>query len=241
MAEISEIGPDIYRISVYLPAINLQFNHFLVKDDEPLLFHTGYRAWFAEARDAAARLIEPSKLRWISFSHFESDECGSLNDWLGWAPRAQAAASDLGVLVSLGDFAVREPRGLADGEILQTGQRRFRLVRTPHLPHGWDAAVLFEETSGTLFCSDLFHQTGNVEPLVTAGLLDRTRGALTEYQAGILAEYSPYTPYTDELFAKLAALKPKRLAVQHGSSFEGDGKRAIEELGRVFQEIFGRR
>jgi flavorubredoxin len=241
MAEVSEIGPDIYRISIFVPEFNLQFNHFLVKDDEPLLFHSGYRAWFAEVRDAAARLIEPSQLRWISFSHFESDECGSLNDWLGWAPQAQAAASDLGVLVSLRDFAIREPRGLADGETFQTGQRRYRLARTPHLPHGWDAAVLFEETTGTLFCSDLFHQTGNVEPLVTAGVIDRTRAALREYQAGILADYSPYAPYTDRLFAKLAALKPKKLAVQHGSSFEGDGERALKELGQLFREIFGPR
>ena len=147
MATVTEIAPDTYRISVFVPEFNLQFNHFLVKDDEPLLFHTGYRGYFSEVREGVASVMDPSRIRWISFSHFESDECGALNKWLEIAPDAQPACSDLGAAVSVNDFSIRPPKGMADGEVLSTGKRRFRLCRTPHLPHGWDAAVLFEETS----------------------------------------------------------------------------------------------
>ncbi len=123
--------------------------------------------------------------------------------------------------------------------MLSTGKRRFQLCRTPHLPHGWDGALLFEETSKTLLCSDLFHQVGKVEPLTESDVVGRTREALKEYQAGILADYSPYTPYTDQLLQRLAALKPETLAIMHGSSFTGDGERALKDLAVAFKEIFG--
>lgn len=239
MANVTEIGPELYRISVYVPDFNLQFNHFLVNDDEPLLFHTGYKSWFPEVRDGVASVIDPSRIRWVGFSHFESDECGSLNQWLEIAPNAQPVCSDLGAAVSLNDFSMRPPRGMAEGDVLTTGKRRFRLCRTPHLPHGWDAALLFEETSKTLLCSDLFHQIGKVEPLSKSDVVGRSRDAMKEYQAGILADYAPYTHYTDQIFQKLAALKPRTLAIMHGSSFEGDGERALRDLGQVFKEIFG--
>ncbi len=239
MATVTEIAPDIYRISVFVPEFNLQFNNFFIKDDEPLLFHTGYRGHFSEVREAVASVMDPSLIRWISFSHFESDECGALNEWLELAPHAQTACSDLGAAVSVNDFAIRPPKGMADGEVLSTGKRRFRLCRTPHLPHGWDAAVLFEETSKTLLCSDLFHQVGKVEPLTESDVVGRSRDAMREYQGGILADYAPYTHYTDKTFQRLAALKPKTLAIMHGSSFAGDGERALHDLAVVFKEIFG--
>ncbi len=239
MTEVDEIGPELFRISVYNPVFNLQFNHFLVNDDEPLLFHTGYRATFPEIRDGVASIIDPARIRWIGFSHFESDECGSLNQWLEIAPNAQPVCSDLGAAVSLNDFSLRSPRGMAEGEVLTTGKRRFRLCRTPHLPHGWDAALLFEETSKTLLCSDLFHQVGKEEPLTSSDVVGRSRGAMEEYQAGILADYAPYTHYTDKIFHKLAALKPEVLAIMHGSSFEGNGEQALLDLGVVFKEVFG--
>ena len=239
MANVTEIGPELYRISVYVPDFNLQFNHFLVNDAEPLVFHTGYKSWFPEVRDGVASVIDPSRIRWVGFSHFESDECGSLNQWLEIAPNAQPVCSDLGAAVSLNDFSMRPPRGMVEGEVLTTGKRRFRLCRTPHLPHGWDAALLFEETSKTLLCSDLFHQVGKVEPLSKSDVVGRSRDAMKEYQAGILADYAPYTHYTDQIFQKLAALKPTTLAIMHGSSFEGDGERALRDLGQVFKEIFG--
>lgn len=240
MAIVTEVGPDLYRISIYVPEFDLQFNHFLVKDEEPLLYHAGLKGMFPPLRDAVAKILDPAQLRWISFSHFESDECGGLNDWLAVAPEAQAACSELGALVSVNDFTGRPAKGLADGETLVTGKYRFRLCRTPHLPHGWDAAVLFEETEGTLLCSDLFHQLGDVEPLTTSDVVVRSVEGIKAYQAGVLAEYAPYTHYTDQLFKKLAALKPRRLAIMHGSSFEGDGAQALNDLAVGFKEVFGR-
>ena len=240
MANIHEIAPDLYRISIYVPEFDLQFNHFLVRDEEPLLFHTGYKGFFPQLREAVATVLEPSKIRWISFSHFESDECGALNHWLEVAPAAQAACSVVGALVSLNDFAIRPPRGLADGEALATGKYRYKFCSTAHLPHGWDAGVLFEETQRTLLCSDLFHHTGDVEPLTESDIVGRSRAAMTEYQKGPLANYVPYTPLTGRIIETLAALKPKTLATMHGSSFRGDGERALHDLGVAFRDTFGK-
>lgn len=239
METVTEIGPDLYRISSFVPEFDLQFNHFLIDDDEPLLYHAGLKAMFPLLKEAIAKITDPSRLRWIGFSHFESDECGGLNSWLELAPSAQPVCSDLGAMVSVNDFSARSARGLADGEVFSTGKYRFRLCRTPHLPHGWDASVLFEETQKTLLCSDLFHQLGDVEALTTADVVGRSVEAMKEYQAGILADYAPYTPYTDALFKKLAALKPRRLAIMHGSSFDGDGARALADLADGFREVFG--
>ncbi len=240
MAVTTEIAPDVYRISIFAPWGNLQFNHFLVKDDEPLLFHTGLRGMHAELREAVAKLIPLVDLRHISFSHFESDECGALNEWLTVAPRADVICGQVGALVSVNDFIGREARALADGETLATGKYRFRYCQTPHLPHGWDAGVLFEETQKTLLCSDLFHQTGDVEPLTTSDVVGRSHQAMKEYQAGILADYVPYTPLTARNLRKLADLKPKTLAIMHGSSFTGDCARALDDLNVAFREVFGR-
>jgi flavorubredoxin len=239
MAEITEIAPNIFRISIFFERGNLQFNHFLVKDDEPLLYHTGLRRMHAEIRDAVAKLIDVAELRHIGFSHFESDECGSLNDWLAAAPRADVVCSQLGARVNVNDFIGRESRALADGETFATGKYRFRSCHTPHLPHGWDAGVLFEETQKTLFCSDLFHQAGDVEPLTSGDVVGRSRQALKEFQAGILAEYTPWTTATALNLKKLAALQPQTLAIMHGSSFTGDCVRALDDLEVALREIVG--
>ena len=240
MAVTTEIAPNIYRISIFAPWANLQFNHFLVNDDEPLLFHTGLRGMHAEIREAISKLINVSDLRHISFSHFESDECGSLNEWLAAAPKADVICSQVGSLVCVNDFIGREARGLADGQTFTTGKYRYRYCRTPHLPHGWDAGVLFEETQKTLLCSDLFHQSGNMEPLTSNDIVGRTSQAMKEYQAGILAEYVPYNALTAQNLSKLANLKPKTLAIMHGSSFTGDCARALNDLNGVYREVFGR-
>jgi flavorubredoxin len=240
MAVTTEIAPDIYRISIFADFAHLQFNHFLVKDDEPLLFHTGLRGMHAEIREAISKLINVSDLRHISFSHFESDECGSLNEWLAAAPKADVICSQVGSLVCVNDFIGREARGLADGQTFTTGKYSYRYCRTPHLPHGWDAGVLFEETQKTLLCSDLFHQSGNMEPLTSNDIVGRTSQAMKEYQAGILAEYVPYNALTAQNLSKLANLKPKTLAIMHGSSFTGDCARALNDLNGVYREVFGR-
>ena len=240
MSVVSEVAPDLYRISVYVPEANLQFNNFLVKDDEPLLFHAGLKGMFPQVREAVATRLDPSQIRWIAFSHFESDECGALNEWLALAPQAEAVCSQVGAIVSVNDFASRPARGLADGEILTTGQYRFRFCQTPHLPHGWDAGLLFEETQKTLLCSDLFHQTGDVEPLTSSDVVGRSHQAMKEYQAGILADYVPYTPLTAQNLKKLADLNPRTLAIMHGSSFTGDCARALDDLNVAFRGVFGR-
>ncbi|MGB5197473.1 MAG: MBL fold metallo-hydrolase, partial [Candidatus Deferrimicrobium sp.] len=144
----------------------LQFNHFLLKDREPLLFHAGMRGMFPKVREAVARIIDPATIRWIGFSHFESDECGSLNEWLQVAPLAQPLCTVVGALVNVSDFASRAARWILEEDILDTGKHRFRLYATHHLPHSWDAGMLFEETDRTLFVSDLFLHGGEVEPLV---------------------------------------------------------------------------
>jgi flavorubredoxin len=239
MATTTEIAPDLYRISIYAPAGDLQFNHFLIKDDEPLLFHTGLRGMFPEVREAVAGLIKLEDLRHISFSHFESDECGSLNEWLTAAPKADVICSQVGAIVTINDFIGREARPMGENEVFTTGKYRFRYVHTPHLPHGWDAGVLFEETQKTLLCSDLFHQTGDVEPLTESDVVGRSHQAMRNYQAGVLADYVPYTPLTAKNLRKLAALEPKTLAIMHGSSYTGDCARALRELDNALRDVFG--
>lgn len=238
MTKLDEIAPDVYRISIYVPEIDLQFNHFLIQDEEPLLYHTGLRGMFPQVREAVARVMDPAQLRWIGGSHFEMDEWGALNEWLTVAPAAEPVSGVLGALLNLNDFAIRPPRTLEPGEVFNTGKYRFRFCPTPHLPHGWDAGVLFEETQGTLLCSDLFHQTGDREPLTESDILDRTRHALTEYQGGLLMDYQPFTMQTKNLLHGLAALQPKTLATMHGSAYLGNGAQALRDLVVVMKEVY---
>lgn len=239
MPNVTEIAPDLFRISVFVPQINMQFNHFLIRDEEPLLFHAGLRHMFPEVREGVAKVLDPSQLRWISFSHFESDECGALNEWLSTSPNAQAVCGVVGALVSINDFADRPARAMEPGEALPTGKYLFRYYPTPHLPHGWDAGVLFEETTATLLCSDLFHHNGDVEPITTSDVVGRTRESLTFLQQGPLANYVPYTSNTGLILEGLAGLNPKLLATQHGSSYNGDGAHALRELTGVMEEVMG--
>ena len=239
MPMITEIAPDTYRISIYVPEIDLQFNHFLVTDDQPLLFATGFRAMFPLMREAVATIIDLAQLRWIGFSHFESDECGALNQWLDVAPAAQPVCNVVGAMVSVNDFASRPARALMPDEVLVTGRYRFRFRPTPHLPHGWDSGVLFEETARTLLCSDLFFHGGDVEPLTSSDLVERARAALLRSEEGPLAGSIPYTAQTERILHGLADLQPQTLAVAHGSSFVGDGARALRDLHQALRETFG--
>ena len=234
---ITEIAPDVFRLSLFIPEANLQFNQFLVRDDEPLLFHTGMRAIFPMVREAVAQLIDPATLRHISFSHFEADECGSLNEWLEIAPNAQAACSFVGAEVSVNDFASRPARSLADGETFSTGKYNFRFLHTPHLPHCWEAGLLFEETNRTLFSSDLFHQLGDVDAMTSDSVIDRVRNTFLEYDGGPFAGYMPYTRQTERNLNKLIELKPATIAAMHGSSYSGDGAQALREFGEVMKEV----
>ncbi len=237
MTRIDEVAPDLFRISVYAEQFDLQFNHFLVRDEEPLLFHTGMRGMFPAVRDALATIIDPAALRWISWSHFEVDECGALNEWLSVAPNATPVCGELGAMVNIGDFSNRPPRGLKPDEVLETGRHRFRFVPTPHLPHGWDAGVLFEETDRVLLCSDLLHQIGDLEPVTTSDITGRYRSAVETYQQSpVLMDYVPYTDNTKRQLAKLAALQPRVLAAMHGSTFVGDGESVLLACDDILRE-----
>jgi flavorubredoxin len=238
---VTEVAPDVFRLCTFLPEIDLQFNQFLVRDDEPLLFHTGMRSLFPAVRDAVASVLDPATLRWISFSHFEADECGSLNEWLALAPRAQAACSFIGAMVSVDDFASRPARALRDDEVFSTGRHRFRFRATPQVPHAWDAGLLFEETKRAFFCSDLLHQIHDVEPVTKEDVVARFRATLLEYEAGPFAHYMPYTPRTRPTLEGLAALEPRLLLPMHGSAFAGDGARALREMADVLHAVLGPR
>ncbi|HZB41769.1 MAG TPA: MBL fold metallo-hydrolase, partial [Ilumatobacter sp.] len=167
---IDQINEGIYRISTWIPdvtPVGFTFNQFLVVGDEPLLFHTGPRGMFPLVAEAIAKVVPVESLRWITFGHVEADECGAMNIWLAAAPNSQVAHGALGCMVSLNDLCDRAPRRLADGEVIEIGGKRLRQIPTPHVPHGWEAQVLLEETTGTLLCGDLFTQIGAGPALTT--------------------------------------------------------------------------
>lgn len=239
MYKINEIAPDVYRISVLVPEIQLQFNHFLIKDDEPLLYHAGLKQMFPLLYEAVKTLINPKLLRWIGFSHFEVDECGALNEWLQVAPFAQAVCSEIGAMVNMSDFAIHPALAMKNGEVLETGKHRYRFIQTPHLPHGWDAGVMFEETNKTLLCSDLLHQNGDLPAITDKDILASHRASLLNFQVGPLMDYSPYSTKTRKLLYQLAALEPATLATMHGSSFYGNCKQVLQDLDEVMKEVLG--
>jgi flavorubredoxin len=203
--------------------------------------HTGFRRAFPVTLAAVATVMDPARLRWIGFSHFEPDECGALNDWLAVAPAAQALSGVVGCAVMLNDFADRPPRALAHGEVLAIGTHRLRFLATPHLPHGWDAGFFFEETTRTLFCSDLVFQPGDPEPLTRADPIPGVRASILAGQAGPLAHDIPYTPHTDAALRSLAALAPETLAIMHGASYQGNGAKVLRDLADVLRETIGPR
>lgn len=236
---VAEIADGVYRISTFHPEYQLEFNQFVVDDDEPFLMHTGMRHMFEFTKAGIAQVLDPSKIRWIGFSHFESDECGALNDWLAVAPQAQAVCSVVGAMVTVDDFADRPSRPLNNNETFAIGKRTLRYLATPHLPHGWDAGFFFEDRDRTLFCSDLFTHGGEREPLTTESLLGRSREMMEAFAKSPLAHDLPYTSHTDGYLQGLADLKPQTLAVMHGSSFRGDAESEIRQLAKVFKEVHG--
>jgi flavorubredoxin len=236
---VSEIASGVYRLSTFHPDFGIQFNQFLIADDEPFLMHTGMRRMFESTLAGVREVIDPARLRWIGFSHFEADESGALNEWLAQAKQAQAVSSVVGVTVNLNDQADRPPRALADGEVLAIGRHRLRFLATPHVPHGWDAGLFFEESERTLLCSDLFFQPGDPAPLSEADLMPVVAEAIRAGAQGPLANDMPWTPYTDATLRRLAALAPRTLAIMHGSSYRGDGQRALLDLAALLRAELG--
>jgi flavorubredoxin len=226
---VDEMADGIYRFSTFVaeiePPAGFVFNQFLVVGDEPLLFHTGHRKMFPLIREAMSRVIAPETLRWITFGHVEADECGAMNEWLAFAPEAQVAHGNTAVSVSLNDLADRPPRSLAHAEVIDLGGgKRVRYLDTPHTPHGWDAGVLYEESTGTLLCGDLFTQLGDGPALVDGDIVGPAIAAEDLFQ------YSSLNPAMGTTIRSLADLNPGRLALMHGPSFEGDGAAALRAL-----------
>jgi flavorubredoxin len=226
---IDEIADGIYRLSTYVPDIappaGFTFNQFLVLGDDPLMFHTGLRKMFSLNRDALARIIPTERLRWIAFGHFEADECGSMNEWLAAAPQATPAHGQTGCMVSLNDFADRTPRVLTNGEVVDLGGgKRVRFIDTPHTPHGWDAGVLYEESTRTLLCGDLFTQLGNGRALTDGDVVGPAVAAEDMFK------YSSLNPGMGATIRGLSELAPRTLALMHGPSFTGDGAAALRSL-----------
>ena len=226
-----EIADGIFRFSTFVPDITPEgftFNQFLITADEPLLFHTGPRAMFPLVSAAVSKVVPIENLRWITFGHVEADECGSMNQWLAAAPQSNVAHGAVGVMVSLNDLADRPPRALQGGEVLDLGGRRVRHIDTPHVPHGWEARVLFEETTRTLLCGDLFTHTGNGAALTSRDIVGPAQQAEEIFHATCL------TPVTGATIRKLTALNPTTLALMHGSSFNGDVPAALRQLADLY-------
>jgi flavorubredoxin len=231
---VDEIASRIYRLSTFLPAVGptgFTFNQFLVDAEEPLLFHCGQRALFPAVSQAAARIMDLRRLRWIAFSHIEADECGALAEWLDAAPDATVTHGAIGCAIWLNDQAPRPPRALADNEVLDLGGRRVRRLDTPHVPHCWDAGLLYEETTGTLFTSDLFTHVGNPAALTDGDILGPAMAA--EKQFG----YTALTPAAGATIRRLATLAPRTLAVMHGSSYSGAGAPVLETLAGFYDGL----
>ena len=226
---IDEIAARVYRLSTYVaPGAGLTFNQFLVDADEPLLFACGQRSLFASVSAATARVMSLDRLRWITFSHVESDECGALNDWLAAAPRAVVAHGRLACAIWLNEMADRPPRVLADGEVLDLGGKKVKHIATPHLPHNWEAALCHEETTGTLFCSDLFTQLGECPPTTTADVVAPAIATEDRFR------FVPVTAETAPAIRRLADLAPRTLALMHGPTFVGEARTPLVALADYY-------
>ena len=232
---VHEIADGIHRIStpIQLPgaAGGFTFNQYLVVDEAPLLFHTGPRRMFPVVREAVSRVLPLERLRYISFSHFEADECGSLNEWLAVAPEAVPLCGRIAAMTSINDVADRPPRVLRDAEALALGRSTVRWLDTPHLPHAWECGLLYEERTGTLLCSDLFTQGGRDHPPLTQGDILGPSEALRKSM-----DYFAHAVSSRQGLERLAALEPRTLACMHGSAWRGDGGGLLRALGAVLEQ-----
>jgi flavorubredoxin len=224
---VHEVANGIYRINtpVTIPGGGFSFNQYLIVDGEPLLFHTGPRKMFPLVREAVASVMPVERLRRVSFSHVEADECGSLNEWLAVAPQAAPLCGGVAAMVSIGDLADRPPRALADGERLSLGRHTVRWFDTPHLPHAWECGFLMEESTATLLCGDLFTQGGaDLPPVTESDIL----GPSEAFRHAM--DYYSHTRNADAMIERLAAAKPTTLACMHGSAWRGDGAKLLRAL-----------
>ncbi len=228
---INEIAGGIYRINTPLPPTAIpggfSFNQYLILDEEPLLFHTGPRKMFPLVSEAVASVIPLEQLRYVSFSHVEADECGSLNDWLRAAPQCQPLCGGIAAMVSIEDLADRSPRALADGETVELGKHKVRWIDAPHLPHAWECGFLFEENTSTLLCGDLFTQPGTGDLALTESDILGPSEAFRHQ-----LDYFSHTKNANTMLERLAACDPTTLACMHGSAWRGDGAALLRALAQ---------
>ena len=233
--EVEEIAPDIFRLSTHIediaPPAGFTFNQFLIRGDEPFLFHTGMRGLFPLVSEAVNRIVPVTDLRWISFAHVEADECGSMNDFLAVAPHAQVVHGGLAVMVSLNDLADRAPRAMGDDEVLDIGGHRMRFLPTPHVPHNWESGLWFDETTETLFAGDLFTHIGKTLAVTSDDIVEPALAGEEIFHSTSLG------PNVAPTIRRLAALKPTTLATMHGASYRGNGAQQLEELARGYATI----
>ncbi len=232
---IDEVAAGIYRINTPLRIDEIPggFNvsQYLIVDDEPMVFHTGWRKWFPFVSEAISKVIALDRIRHIGYSHFEGDESGAVNEFLALAPHAVPFASHIGVMTSLSDHADREGRGMADGETFSTGAKTWQWIDTPHVPHGWDCGVLFDRSTGTLLCGDLFTQPGAETPAVTESEVLTASEATRRPM-----DYYAHSSKTATILERLASLNPTTLACQHGSAYRGDGAALLRELAAILAQ-----
>lgn len=229
---IDEIAPDVFRLSTYIADVDpsgFTFNQFLIRGDDPFLFHTGQRQLFPLVSDAVSRLIEIERLRWISFAHVEADEMGAMNHFLAAAPNATVVHSPLACGLSLNDLAARPPVPIT--EPLDVGGHHLRLIATPHVPHNWESALWFDETTSTLLAGDLFTATGDGPAITSDDLLDAALAAEEAFHFTSVGNAIAPT------IRQLAELEPVVLACMHGSSYQGDGGTQLRALANAYDDL----
>jgi len=230
MTSVHEIAAGIFRINtpIQIPGgPDFNFNQYLIADDEPLLFHTGPKRMFPLVAEAIGTVLPLASLRHIAFSHYEADECGSLNDFLAAAPHAQAVCSRVAAMVSVNDVATRAPRALADGEVLAIGRHKLKWLDAPHVPHGWECGFMMETETRTLLCGDLFTQGGSgATPLTDADILEPSEAFRLQM------DYYAHAPQTAATLERLAVEGPRTLACMHGSAWRGDGAALLRALAK---------
>jgi flavorubredoxin len=230
---IDEITNGIYRINtpVQLPNGAFSFNQYLIVDDKPMIFHTGPRRMFPLVQEAIAAILPPERLRYIGFSHYEADECGSLNEFLAIAPDAEPVCSRIAAMVSVNDIADRPALALADGESLELGIHSLRWFDTPHLPHAWECGFMIDDTTRTLLCGDLFTQPGDgKDALVETDIL----GPSEAFREAM--DYFAHTPDSRVMLERLANEEPATLACMHGSAWQGDGAMLLRALAKSIEQ-----
>ncbi len=231
---LHEVAPGIYRINTPIDIPGgpggFNFNQYLIKDDEPLLFHTGPRRMFPLVAEAIGKVVPLERLRYVAFSHFEADECGSLNDFLAAAPNAVAVSSRVAAMVSVNDYAIRAPRPMADGELLRTGRHTFKWLDAPHVPHAWENGFMMELETRTLLCGDLFTQGGPGTVAITESDILGPSEAFRQPM-----DYYAHSPQTTATLERLAREQPQVLACMHGSAWRGDGGALLRALARSLE------